>query len=138
MANQRIDIIDFGSQYTQLIARKVRELNIYCEVCPYDTYKINSKDLRGVILSGSPFSVYAEGAPTFAFDKVLASVPILGICYGAQLFAKQFGGEIVKSSIREYGRANLNFVESENQLMQKISAYNFIQKYTILAKGCNC
>lgn len=105
---EKILILDFGSQYTQLIARAVREANVYCEIVPY--YKKIEVDpsLKGIILSGSPFSVNDEKAPIVDIAQLVQQLPILGICYGAQLTAKTLGGRVEKSSKREYGRAQLH------------------------------
>jgi GMP synthase (glutamine-hydrolysing) len=105
---EKILILDFGSQYTQLIARAVREANVYCEIIPYHQSFSFSDDLRGIILSGSPCSVNDAEAPTVPIETFAAQRPVLGICYGAQLTAKQFGGHVAKSNKREYGRAQLN------------------------------
>jgi len=114
-------ILDFGSQYTQLIARRVRELNVYCEIHPYN--KIPSLEhVRGVILSGSPFSTLDEGAPSPDLEEIIkGKVPILGVCYGAQLMAKDNGGEVEPSKIREYGRANLVKIDASNPLIKNMS-----------------
>lgn len=105
---EKILILDFGSQYTQLIARAVREANVYCEIIPYHK-KIDFDDsLKGIILSGSPFSVNDANAPIVKVQELNARVPVLGICYGAQLTARQFGGKVANSSKREYGRALLH------------------------------
>lgn len=104
---ETILILDFGSQYTQLIARRLRELHVYCEIHPYNhSLEINS-DIKGVILSGSPCSVSEEDAPIPNWDLFGLSVPVLGICYGAQLIARQSGGKVEASAIREYGRARM-------------------------------
>ncbi|MCK9618032.1 MAG: glutamine-hydrolyzing GMP synthase [Lentimicrobiaceae bacterium] len=106
-------MLDFGSQYTQLIARRIREMNVYCEIQPYN-YKIEAKEhLKGIILSGSPYSVREQNAPHPDLSPVKGKLPILGLCYGAQLLAQSGGGEVLKSTIREYGRANLSFVDAE-------------------------
>ncbi len=105
---EKILILDFGSQYTQLIARAVRECNVYCEIVPYHKPVVFDEYLKGIILSGSPFSVNDENAPTVDVDMLAKRVPVLGICYGAQLTAKQFGGRVEKSEKREYGRAVLH------------------------------
>jgi GMP synthase (glutamine-hydrolysing) len=105
---EKILVLDFGSQYTQLIARAVREANVYCEIIPYHK-KIEFDDsLKGIILSGSPFSVNDAKAPEVNVEELNAHVPVLGICYGAQLTAKQFGGSVANSNKREYGRALLH------------------------------
>lgn len=117
---EKIIIIDFGSQYTQLIGRRIRELNVYSEIHPYNNIPEIGNDVKGVILSGSPFSVLDEKAPQFEFDTVKGKLPLLGVCYGAQLMAHQFSGSVMPSEIREYGRANLNFVDGDNVLMKGV------------------
>ena len=121
MAQEKILILDFGSQYTQLIARRVRELNIYCEIHPYNKIPQLTDNIKGVILSGSPFSVRDEHAPIPNLDGIKGVLPLLGVCYGAQYLAKDSGGEVLPSKIREYGRANLSFVNSSNPLLEGIS-----------------
>ena len=105
---EKILILDFGSQYTQLIARAVREANVYCEIIPYHKAFEFEPGLKGIILSGSPFSVNEEKAPDVNVQEFITKVPVLGVCYGAQLTAKRFGGRIEKSNKREYGRAMLH------------------------------
>ena len=121
----QILIIDFGSQYTQLIARRVRELNVYCEIHPYNHLpalgEAEMAALQGVILSGSPASVRQEGAPTIDLTPFRGKVPILGVCYGAQLMAHTLGGQVQASSTREYGRAALSLVDAESPLMAGIA-----------------
>ena len=104
---EKILILDFGSQYTQLIARTVREANVYCEIIPYHNAFEFDLGLKGIILSGSPFSVNEENAPDVNVQDFISKVPVLGVCYGAQLIAKRFGGIVAKSNKREYGRAIL-------------------------------
>ncbi len=111
----KILILDFGSQYTQLIARSVREANVYCEIIPFNK-KIEFDGLKGVILSGSPFSVNDDFAPIADIKKLSGKLPVLGICYGAQLTAKDFGGIIEKSDKREYGRAVLKVIQKDTLL----------------------
>lgn len=113
-------ILDFGSQYTQLIARRVRELNVYCEIHPYHTYPPISPEVRGVILSGSPFSVRDEKAPSPDLSAIRGIVPILGVCYGAQYLAHSDGGNVMPSSNREYGRANLAFIDPDSRLLKNM------------------
>ena len=107
---EMILILDFGSQYTQLIARRVRELNVYCEIHPWNKVPELTGDISGVILSGSPFSTLDENAPKPDLSKIKGKFPLLGVCFGAQFLSNNYGGEVLPSSIREYGRANLSFV----------------------------
>ena len=117
---QQILILDFGSQYTQLIARRVRELNVYCEIHPFNKIPPLNQDIKGVILSGSPCSVRDSGSPNVDFNQ-LDGVPLLGVCYGAQLMAHRMGGQVLPSQIREYGRARLTTVDHHNSLLKEIS-----------------
>ncbi|HAI83602.1 MAG TPA: GMP synthase (glutamine-hydrolyzing), partial [Chitinophagaceae bacterium] len=117
----KIIILDFGSQYTQLIARAVREANVYCEILPYGKYFELSADIKGVILSGSPCSVNDDNAPTVDVARLVQHVPVLGVCYGAQLTAKVMGGHVDKSNKREYGRAHLHLQHSDDVLLQGIT-----------------
>ena len=118
---EQILILDFGSQFTQLIARRLRELNIYCEIHPYNKIPEITSSIKGVILSGSPHSVREESAPNVDLTNIKNKIPVLGICYGAQLLSHFYGGEVGKSNSREYGRANLNFVDSNDVLLKNIS-----------------
>lgn len=118
---EKILILDFGSQYTQLIGRRVRELNVYCEIYPYNHYPAIDETVKGVILSGSPFSVRDAEAPKPELSLIKGKLPLLGVCYGAQYLAHYFGGEVLPSNSREYGRANLGFVDSSNPLFKHIS-----------------
>lgn len=118
---ETILILDFGSQYTQLIARRVRELNVYCEIHPFNHIPPIGPGIKGVILSGSPFSVRDKTSPDPDLSAFKGKVPLLGVCYGAQLMAHKFGGEVLPSKIREYGRANLSFVNRGNELFKGIS-----------------
>jgi GMP synthase (glutamine-hydrolysing) len=117
---EKILILDFGSQYTQLIARAVREANVYCEIIPYHKPFVFEPGLKGIILSGSPFSVNEERAPDVNVQEINKKVPVLGICYGAQLTAKHFGGVVAKSNKREYGRAILQR-KKEDTLFNDVS-----------------
>ncbi|MEI6346832.1 MAG: glutamine-hydrolyzing GMP synthase [Bacteroidota bacterium] len=119
--NEMILILDFGSQYTQLIARRVRELNVYCEIHPFNHIPELGENLKGVILSGSPYSVRANGAPNPNINQFRGKVPVLAVCYGAQLLAQQNGGNVMPSEIREYGRANLSYVDLNSNLLKGIS-----------------
>lgn len=117
---EKILILDFGSQYTQLIARAVREANVYCEITPYHKPFTVDTSLKGIILSGSPFSVNDPNAPEVDIKAMIAQLPVLGVCYGAQLTAKQFGGRVEKSNKREYGRANLQ-IKKDSVLLKGMS-----------------
>ena len=114
---ETILILDFGSQYTQLIARRVRELNVYCEIHPFNKIPEITPFIKGVILSGSPFSVRDKDAPYPDLSAIRGKVPMLAVCYGAQYLAQISGGEVTASKNREYGRANLGFIDITNQLM---------------------
>ncbi len=114
---ETILILDFGSQYTQLIARRVRELNVYCEIHPFNDFPEVNDHVKGVILSGSPFSVLDREAPVPDLEGIQHKVPLLGVCYGAQYLAKAAGGHVMPSAIREYGRANLSFIDFPSELM---------------------
>ena len=117
---QQILILDFGSQYTQLIARRVRELNVYCEIHPFNKVPAITSDIKGIILSGSPCSVRDEGAPMVDLQQ-FKNLPLLGVCYGAQLMALTGGGQVMPSHHREYGRALLSSVDHHNALFKEIS-----------------
>ncbi len=119
MADQ-ILILDFGSQYTQLIARRIRELNVYCEIHPFSRIPEINAGVKGIILSGSPCSVRDAGAPDVDLS-LFGKIPILGICYGAQLIAHKTGGSVTPSQNREYGRARLATVDHHNALLKEIS-----------------
>ncbi|HKJ29787.1 MAG TPA: glutamine-hydrolyzing GMP synthase, partial [Desulfuromonadales bacterium] len=107
--SEKILILDFGSQYTQLIARRVREAHVFCELHPFDMTldEIKSFNATGIILSGGPKSVYEEGAPAIEEELFELGVPVLGICYGMQLMCHHFGGRVVPAGKREYGHADL-------------------------------
>ncbi len=111
--NEKILILDFGSQYTQLIARVVREANVFCEIIPFHKTFISDPSIKGIILSGSPFSVNDPSAPAVDVRSLAADCPVLGICYGAQLTAMLYGGKVEKSDKREYGRALLSINEPD-------------------------
>lgn len=119
--HDRIIILDFGSQYTQLIARKVRELNVYCEIYPYNSLPEIKQDVKGIILSGSPFSVRDKDAPMPDLERIKGKLPLLGICYGAQILAHCYGGEVLPSKYREYGRANLEYIDEGSELLEGLS-----------------
>lgn len=113
-------ILDCGSQYTQLIARRIRELNVYCEIHPYTEVHKLTDDIKGLIISGSPFSVNDKDAPQIELSKALGKVPVLGVCYGAQFLAHKHGGRVAASDSREYGRANLEKINNQSGLFDNI------------------
>ena len=118
---EKILILDFGSQYTQLIARRVRELNVYCEIYPYNNVPALTEDVMGVIFSGSPCSVRDHEHPTIDLNQFLGKVPVLGVCYGAQLMAHELGGEVMPSTIREYGRARISELHNHDKLLKELT-----------------
>ena len=115
---EKILILDFGSQYTQLIARRLRELFVYCEIHPYNHVPELTNDIKGIILSGSPCSVNETDAPQVDLERLMAHGPLLGVCYGAQMLAKEFGGVVSRSDHREYGRAMMQRSEEGNALLK--------------------
>ena len=119
--HEKIIILDFGSQYTQLIARRIRELNVYCEIHPWNKIPVLDVNVKGIILSGSPFSTLDKNAPCPNLDFIKGKFPLLGICFGSQFLSKNYGGEVLPSKIREYGRANLSSVNSNSILLDGIS-----------------
>ena len=118
---QNVLILDFGSQYTQLIARRVRELNIYCEIHPYNNPPKDISGFKAAILSGSPFSVRAEDAPHPDLSEIRGKMPLLAVCYGAQYLAHFHGGKVEPSETREYGRANLSIIKDAEALFENIT-----------------
>ncbi|HPZ89334.1 MAG TPA: glutamine-hydrolyzing GMP synthase, partial [Flavihumibacter sp.] len=117
---EKILILDFGSQYTQLIARAVREANVYCEIIPYHQSFTIDASLKGIILSGSPCSVNEANAPSVDIKSMMQQRPVLGVCYGAQLAAKQFGGKVERSDKREFGRAVIR-LKAEDPILKGMS-----------------
>ena len=113
MQHNKVLILDFGSQYTQLIARRVRELNIYCEIHPFNKVPLEIDDYKAVILSGSPMSVRSKEALHPDLTSIKGIKPLLGVCYGAQYLAHFFEGEVAESNTREYGRANLSYIKED-------------------------
>lgn len=111
--NEVIQIIDFGSQYTQLIARRIRQLNVYCEIHPYNNLPNFRTNVKGIVLSGSPHSTLENDSPDIDLDALRAKFPVLGLCYGAQLLAKKYGGKVERSTHREYGRAKISIAEDD-------------------------
>ena len=140
---QKIIILDFGSQTTQLIGRRVRELDTFCEIMPYNKFPKDDPDVIGVILSGSPLSVYASDAFHIDFSDFLGRYPVLGICYGAQLTAQEFGGRVEPVGTREYGRAKLTQVDATNPLLRDIAVGSQVwmshgDTITRLPEGTQC
>ena len=121
MQQHNVLILDFGSQYTQLIARRVRELNIYCEIHPYNHPPKNQGEFKAIILSGSPNSVRGENVLHPDLSEIRGKKPMLAVCYGAQYLAHFAGGEVASSNTREYGRANLSFIQSNETFFENIS-----------------
>ena len=107
MKNEKIIILDCGSQYTQLIASRIREHNVFCEIFSYDNIPKITSNIKGFIISGSPYSVHDKKSPKPIIDQVLNKLPVLGICYGAQYLALTNGGEVKRTTQREYGRTRL-------------------------------
>jgi GMP synthase (glutamine-hydrolysing) len=118
---ETVIVVDFGSQYTQLIARRLRELNVYCEIHPFNSIPSLNGSVKGVILSGSPYSVKDSDAPAPDLSGITGLYPVLGVCYGAQLLANNSEGEVAPSNTREYGRANLSFIDSSSTLFKGIA-----------------
>ena len=118
---EKILILDFGSQYTQLIARRIRELNVYCEIFPFNHFPAPDETVKGVILSGSPFSVRDAMAPFPDLAAIKGRIPLLGVCYGAQHLTHNFGGEVLPSDTREYGRARLVYTDPDDPLFNGIT-----------------
>jgi len=118
---EKILILDFGSQYTQLIARRIREINVYCEIYPFNHFPSPDDSVKGVILSGSPSSVRDINAPSPDLSKIKGLIPLLGVCYGAQYLVHNYGGEVLPSGIREYGRASLISINTNDPLFSKIN-----------------
>lgn len=117
---EKILILDFGSQYTQLIARRVRELNVYCEIHPFNKIPAIDGSIKGVILSGSPYSVRDNNAPHPDLSSIKGKLPLLGVCYGAQWLAQSYGGQVEPAASREYGRAMLDVLDKQDPLMKEM------------------
>lgn len=121
---EKILILDFGSQYTQLIGRRIRELNVYCEIHPFNHFPEIDASVKGIILSGSPFSVRDKDAPHPDLSLIKGKLPLLGICYGAQYLAHFYGGEVAPSGSREYGRAKLGFIDQDCKLFKDVKKHS--------------
>ena len=118
---EKILVFDFGSQYTQLIGRRLRELNVYCEIHPYNKIPAIESSVKGVILSGSPYSVLDADAPIINLQEIKGRLPLLGVCFGAQYLARHFGGEVQRSDAREYGRAQLSIKDPASPLLKNVA-----------------
>ncbi|MGQ9619657.1 MAG: glutamine-hydrolyzing GMP synthase [Bacteroidales bacterium] len=119
--HEKILILDFGSQYTQLIARRIRELNVYSEIYPFNNFPLPDNNVKGIILSGSPSSVRDDKAPFPNLSNIKGIIPLLGICYGAQFLAHCFGGQVLPSDAREYGRAILTVKDADDPIFRGIN-----------------
>ena len=117
---EKVIILDFGSQYTQLIARRIREVGVYCEISPYNKIPTLDESVKAIILSGSPFSVKDENALQINLDTIVGKVPVLAICYGAQYMANYYGGSVERSDKREYGKAALDILSAEDDIFHNI------------------
>ena len=140
---QKIIILDFGSQTTQLIGRRIRELNTFCEILPYNKYPEDDHDVIGVILSGSPLSVYQDDAFHIDLSGIRGRLPILGICYGAQLISHMYGGKVESAGTREYGRQNLQYIDRKNPLFRNFDEHSQVwmshgDSITRLPEGATC
>ena len=122
MKNELVIVIDFGGQYNQLVARRVRECNVYCEIYSYRTpiEEIKAMNPKGIILTGGPNSCYEEGAPTYSKELFELGIPVLGLCYGAQLMMHLLGGRVEKAPIREYGKTEV-YLDKTSPLFQDVS-----------------
>ena len=121
---EKILILDFGSQYTQLIARRIRELNTYCEIVPYNKAPALDEGTKAIILSGSPFSVKEANALKLELDSLVGQRPVLAICYGAQLIADYYGGTVERSEKREYGKAQLSRIYQNGSFLKGVSLHS--------------
>ena len=123
MEQEKVIVIDFGGQYNQLVARRVRECNVYCEIYSYktDLEQIKAMNPKGIILTGGPNSCYEEGAPTYRKELFELGVPVLGLCYGAQLMMHVLGGRVEKAPVREYGKTEV-FVENSSPIFKDVKS----------------
>ena len=143
MNKQKIIILDFGSQTTQLIGRRVRELDTFCEILPYNKFPVGDESVIGVILSGSPYSVHDPEAFKVDLSQFVGKVPVLGICYGAQFISYANGGKVEKADSREYGRAHLQTVDTENPLFKGFDQHSQVwmshgDTITAIPEGYEC
>ena len=151
MNQEKVIVIDFGGQYNQLVARRVRECNVYCEIYSYrtDIEQIKAMNPKGIILTGGPNSCYEEGAPTYSKELFELGIPVLGLCYGAQLMMHVLGGKVEKASVREYGKTEV-FVDTNSPLFENVSEkticwmshFDYISKkaedFSIVAHTADC
>ncbi len=151
MEQEKVIVIDFGGQYNQLVARRVRECNVYCEIYSYktDLEQIKSMNPKGIILTGGPNSCYEEGAPTYRKELFELGVPVLGLCYGAQLMMHVLGGKVEKAPVREYGKTEV-FVENGSPLFTDVkstticwmSHFDYISRvapgFSVIAHTADC
>ena len=123
MEQEKVIVIDFGGQYNQLVARRIRECNVYCEIYSYktDLELIKAMNPKGIVLTGGPNSCYEEGAPTYSRELFELGVPVLGLCYGAQLMMHILGGRVEKASVREYGKTEV-FVENSSPIFEGVKS----------------
>ena len=123
MAREMIIVLDFGGQYNQLIARRVRECNVYCEVHPYNMSldQIRQMNPKGIIFTGGPDVVFEDGAPRRSKEIFELGIPVLGICYGAQLMSHVLGGEVKAASVREYGKTEVLIDKPESKVFENVS-----------------
>ena len=121
MDKEKVIVLDFGGQYNQLVARRVRECNVYCEIYSYrtDLDTIKAMNPKGIILTGGPNSVYEEGAPSYSRELFEMGIPVLGLCYGAQLMQHVLGGTVEKAPVREYGKTEV-FVNTKSELFKSV------------------
>ena len=121
LAGEKVIVIDFGGQYNQLVARRVRECNVYCEIYSYktDIEQIKAMNPKGIILTGGPNSCYEEGAPTYSRELFELGIPVLGLCYGAQLMMHVLGGKVEKAPVREYGKTQV-YVDTTSALYSNV------------------
>jgi GMP synthase (glutamine-hydrolysing) len=124
LKEELVIVLDFGGQYNQLVARRVRECNVYCEIYSYktDIAKIKAMKPKGIILTGGPNSCYEEGAPTYSTELFELGIPVLGLCYGAQLMSHVLGGKVERAQVREYGKTEVNIDKTDSKIFQNVSA----------------
>ena len=124
MKNELVIVLDFGGQYNQLVARRVRECNVYCEIYSYkiDIEKIKAMNPKGIILTGGPNSCYEPDSPTYSEELFKLGIPVLGLCYGAQLMSHVLGGKVEKADVREYGKTEVIIDKKDSKVFENVSA----------------